>query len=252
MKPAPISVQLYSVREEAARDFPGTLKKIADIGYAGVEFAGFHGLTPAEVKKIVDKLGLKVSSSHMAMPSAENVKELIETAKTLGFTDIVTGLGPDDFATIEKTRASIEVFKKAAALLKGTGMRLGVHNHWWEFDKQFDGRYPHDLLMAAVPELTAQPDTYWIATAGADPAKVVKQLGKRAPLLHIKDGPCNKEEAMTAVGKGKVKWNEVLKAAAPTAEWLIVELDRCDTDMMQAVADSYQFLVKSGYGRGRK
>ncbi|NLE66450.1 MAG: sugar phosphate isomerase/epimerase [Lentisphaerae bacterium] len=252
MKPAPISIQLYSVREEAARDFPGTLKKIADIGYAGVEFAGFHGMKPAEVKKIVDKLGLKVSSSHMAMPTAENAKELIETAKTLGFTDIVAGLAPDDFATLEKTQASIATFKKAAAALKGTGFRLGAHNHWWEFDKKFDGKYPHDLLMAAVPELTAELDTYWIATGGADPAEVVKRVGKRAPLLHIKDGPCNKNEAMTAVGKGKVRWDLVLEAAVPTVEWLIVELDRCDTDMMEAVADSYRFLVKSGYGRGRK
>ena len=252
MKPAPISIQLYSVRDQAAKDFPGVLKQISDMGYVGVEFAGFHGMKPAEVKKLIDKLGLKVSSSHMAMPSAENAKELAETAKILGFDTIITGLGPDDFSTREKTLASIEVFKKAAAALKGTGCRLGVHNHWWEFDKKFDGQYPHDLLMAAVPELVAELDTYWIATGGADPAKVIEKVGKRAPFLHIKDGPCNTKEAMTAIGKGKIKWDQVLKAAVPTVEWLIVELDRCDTDMMQAVADSYQFLVKSGYARGRK
>lgn len=252
MKPAPISIQLYSVREEAAKDFPGVLKQIADMGYVGVEFAGFHGIEPADLRKLVDKLGLKVSSSHMSMPSAENAAELVETAKILGFKTIISGLGPDDFSTIEKTRASIEVFKKSVAALKGTGCCFGVHNHWWEFDKQFDGQYPHDLLMAAVPELVAELDTYWIATGGADAAKVVQKVGKRAPLLHIKDGPCNTKDAMTAVGKGRMQWGPILEAAVPTVEWLVVELDRCDTDMMQAVADSYQFLVQSGYAKGRK
>lgn len=252
MKPASISVQLYSVREQAARDFPGVLEKIAAMGYAGVEFAGFHNMKPAELKKIVDRLGLKVSSAHMPMPTAENVKDLVDTAKTLGFSYIVTGLGPDEFATREKTLAAADKFKAAAALLKGTGCRLGVHNHYWEFDKQFDGQYPHDVLMAAVPDLLAQLDIYWVATGGADPAKVVAKAGARAPLLHIKDGPCNTKEAMTAVGKGKINWQPVLEAAAPHVEWLIVELDRCDTDMMQAVADSYRFLAKSGFGKGRK
>ena len=89
----PISVQLYSVREAAAQDFPAVLKQIADIGYVGVEFAGFHNMDLKELKSIVDDLGLQVSSAHMPMVTDENASELIDQCKTLGITKLITGPG---------------------------------------------------------------------------------------------------------------------------------------------------------------
>ena len=78
------------------------------------------------------------------------------------------------------------------------------------------------------------------------------ELGKRAPLLHIKDGPCVKGQPMTAVGDGKVDVPAVAKAGAATAEWMIVELDSCATDMMAAVKKSYDYLTGKGFARGNK
>jgi sugar phosphate isomerase/epimerase len=95
-------------------------------------------------------------------------------------------------------------------------------------------------------------DTYWVKVAGHDPAAVLRQLGNRAPLLHIKDGPADgTQSAMTAVGAGVLDWQAIIPAGS-AAEWLIVELDRCDTDMLQAVADSYTYLTQKGYAHGRK
>ncbi len=247
----PISVQLYSVREAAAKDFPDVLKRIAGFGYVGVEFAGFHGKTPREVRTMLDDLGLVASSNHGGMPTKDTVNQIVDTAKTIGFTCQVSGWGPDQFATREKTLEAAAIAEQAAQLLKGTGVTLAIHNHWWEFDKQFDGRYPHEVFMAAAPSVFAEVDTYWTKVGGADPVAIVRQYGSRAPLLHIKDGPGNREQAMTAVGAGAMDWPAIMRAASDSTQWLIVELDRCDTDMMEAVAQSYRYLVDNRMARGK-
>jgi len=248
----PISIQLYSLREQAKDDFTGVLKKVADMGYVGVEPAGLHGMSPAEVKKVLDDLGLVASSTHGPFPNKDNVNEIVDTAKTLGYTRHISGMGPDNFKDLETTLASAKKFQEAAELLKGTGITFGAHNHWWEFDKLFDGKTPHRVLMENAPDLFAQVDTYWVAVGGQDAAETVKKLGARAPLLHIKDGPMDRQKAMTAIGAGKMDWKAVIGAAADTTEWLIVELDRCDTDMVEAVAASYTYLVSEGLAKGRK
>jgi len=252
MKPIPISVQLYSLREEAKSDFAGVLKKVADMGYVGVEPAGLHGMKPEEVRKILDDLGLVASSTHGPFPNEKNVSEIVDTAKALGHTRHIAGFGPKDCETLETTLEAAKRAQAAAGLLDGTGITFGLHNHWWEFDKRFDGKLPHEVIMENAPGAFAQIDTYWVAVGGADAAEVVKNLGPRAPLLHIKDGPKNREAAMTAVGAGAMDWTPVIDAAQGSAEWLVVELDRCDTDMATAVAESYEYLTSKGFAKGRK
>lgn len=250
MKP-PISVQLYSVREQAAQDFPGVLREIAAMGFVGVEFAGLHDMAPEDVKALVDELGMKVSSAHAQVPTEENVQEIIATAKTLGYPYHIAGWWADQYATAEEVAKIAAIGQKATQLLAGSGVKFGIHNHWMEFDHKIDGQYPHELFMAQAPDVICEIDTYWVTVAGADPVPVIAKYGSRAPLLHIKDGPGVKEQPMTAVGKGIMDWNRVL-ADTSNAEWLIVEIDRVDGDMMQAVADSYKFLTSQGFAEGKK
>jgi sugar phosphate isomerase/epimerase len=252
VKPIPISVQLYSVREAAAKDFAGVLARIAEMGYVGVEFAGLHGKKPAEVRKMMDSVGLVASSTHGPFPTKENAKEIIETAKTLGYTRHISGFGDKDCATKEAILAAAARAREAAELLKPAGIAFGLHNHWWEFDKLIEGKTPHEIIMANAPEVFAQVDTYWVAVGGRDAASVVKKLGARAPTLHIKDGPLDKKEPMTAVGEGRMDWQAVIGAAHPSTEWLVVELDRCATDMFEAVKASLVYLTSRGFARGRK
>ena len=252
MKPIPISVQLYSLREEAKKDFPAVLKAVADMGYIGVEPAGLQGMKPEEVRKILDDLGLIASSTHGPFPNADNVNELVDTAKTLGYTRHIAGVSPDDCATLDSTLEAAKRVQAATELFEGTGITFGLHNHWWEFDKDFEGKLPMDVILENASGAFAEVDTYWVAVGGANAAEVVKKLGARAPLLHIKDGPMNREEAMTAVGAGGMDWASVIGAAEGTAEWLVVELDKCDTDMATAVAESYTYLTSNGFAEGRR
>lgn len=248
----PISLQLYSVREAMAQDFAGVLKQVADIGYTGVEFAGLHGQAPADVRKMVDDLGLQVSSAHMAMPNADNVAGLIDECGALGITKLVSGFGPDQFKTTDDIKASAAKFQAAAELLKPAGIAFGIHNHWWEF-KQVDGRFGEDLVLELAPDAFAELDVYWAEVGCGDAAGSVARLAKRCRLLHIKDGNIEPQHPMTAVGKGKLNMPAIIAAADESVtEWMIVELDACATDMLEAVEDSYKYLVGNGLASGNK
>ena len=120
------------------------------MGFAGVEFAGYHGHTPKELRRILDDLGLVASSAHGPFPAPENVAEVIDTARTLGFTRHIAGCGPKEFETKEMTLRTATRAQAAADLLKGSGITFGMHNHYWEFDHVFDGQTAHALMMAAA------------------------------------------------------------------------------------------------------
>lgn len=249
----PISIQLYTVREVAAQDFLGTLRKIADIGYKGVEYAGLHGHDPKEIAKLVADLGMRVSSSHTGLPTEENVGQLVETEAALGNTRLISGFGPDAFKTMDAVKEAAAKFNKAAELVKPHGMTFGVHNHWWEFDK-IDGQYVYDILMAEAPDMFGELDVYWTAYGHADPVETVSKHKARLPLLHIKDGMLEEgKHVHTAVGSGKLDIPAIVGAADPNVlEYLVVELDACETDMMEAVRKSYEYLTSSGLGEGNK
>ncbi|MFH0919689.1 MAG: sugar phosphate isomerase/epimerase [Fibrobacterota bacterium] len=248
MRPYPLSVQLYSLREECKKDFIGVLKKAASWGYHGVEFAGLHGQKPADIRRIIDDLGLKASSVHGPVPTAENVSQIIDEAKTLGYTRCISGPKPEYIDSYENTLKTAESYENGARLLKKAGLMFGVHNHEWEFNRVFNGKTPHDIIKEKAPSVFFQLDTYWVKVGHAEPATIIRKCAGRVPLLHIKDGLLSSERTMTAVGAGKMDWAPVMDAAdASGVEWLVVELDACKTDMAQAIKESREWLVSKGY-----
>lgn len=251
--PSPISLQLYSLRAEAAKDFTAVLKQVADIGYAGVETAGLHGLKPREFRKLVDGLGLKISSAHTGLPEGDKANAILDEQDAMGNRTLISGFGPNDLKDEAGVKRAVDRVNQAVPLLKKRKMRIGLHNHWWEFSVKLNGQTVHQLMMEQLdPSVFAEVDIYWVQTGGGDPAAVIRGLGKRAPLIHVKDGPCVQDPAiMTAVGQGKVDVRAALNAN-PGAEWHVVELDACATDMLQAVKDSYTFLTGNGLSQGRK
>lgn len=246
----PISVQLYSLREACKTDFPGVLKRLAEIGYVGVEPAGFHGMTAGEFKQRVEDLGLVVSSTHSPWASPDNVQEVVDTLGILDTRFVAGGKGPNDFVDLDAIKRTAEVFETTRAALAPHGITLTVHNHAWEYE-MLEGRMKIDWLLEFAPELQFELDTYWAANFGANsPAEQVRRFADRCPLLHIKDGPLEKDAPMVAVGSGRMNMKEVIAAANETTKWLVVELDRSATDMMTCVADSYAYLTSEGLARG--
>ena len=250
---APIALQLYTLREAAARDgFETIVRKVVDMGYIGVEPAGFPGTTPEEAGKLFRELGLVVPSAHVALPVGDALQEVLDTMHAIGSTCIVTGKGASDFDTVAKIEATCELFNEANANAQAAGMCLGYHNHWWEY-LQVEGKYVYEYLLDRLdPAISFEIDTYWVKAAGVDPVEIVAKMGARSPLLHIKDGPAAREKAMTPIGTGVMDFPAIVEAGAGHTEWMIVELDRCDTDMVGAVQQSYDYLVGEGLARGNK
>ncbi|MFA7229960.1 MAG: sugar phosphate isomerase/epimerase [Victivallaceae bacterium] len=267
----PISVQLYSLRAEAEKDFVGVLKRLAKIGYKGVEPAGFWNLTPKELKKIVTDLGMKISSTHSPWANPQNLNQVIEVAGELDIDLVACGYGPAEFKDMNAIKATADMVNGMQEKLAAAGITLFQHNHYWEFDK-IDGRIIYDIYAELCPKVKFELDTYWAANFGQEnAAEQVKKFKDRCVLLHIKDGAlikggtqaasesCKdsileiKAAAMVAVGSGSNNIKEIIAAAdEKVTRWMIVELDRCATDMFGAIEQSYKYLTSKGLASGNK
>lgn len=247
----PLSVQLYSLREESQQDFDGVLERLAAIGYKGVEPFALFGKTPEQFRRQVEDLGMTVSSSHHPWANRAGAQEVIDTVSAMGLTRAAGGFGPDDFADMDAVKRTADTINGLIDGLRPAGIELFIHNHWWEFTP-VDGTLGYHHIAERCPELAFEVDTYWAANFGAvDAAAEVARVKDRTPLLHIKDGPLVQGESHVAVGDGRMDIRGIVDAADPDVlEWLIVELDACDSDMMTAVEGSYRYLIDNGLAAG--
>ena len=177
---------------------------------------------------------------------------MVDTVGALGLNRAAGGFGPDDFKDLEAVKRTADTVNGLVEALGVHGIALFLHNHWWEF-AAIDGRLGYHHIAELCPEVQFEVDTYWAANFGAvDVAAEVARVKDRAPLLHIKDGPLEQGKAHVAVGDGKMDIAAVIDAADPDVlEWIIVELDACDTDMMTAVERSHRYLTSHGLAAGR-
>jgi len=240
-----IALQLYTVREQLKTDFVGTLRRVAEIGYTAVETAFWEpGITPQYAREVLDDCGLRVMSIHCELPLGEQQAEALALADIYSCDRLVWHGWQRDprYGSLAGIEALAETYNAANAAARQAGLRLGLHNHWWEYEV-VEGVRPYQVLLKLCdPKIFFELDTYWATVGGCDPLAVIAELGDRAPLLHIKDGPANSSDALkTAVGQGSMPVPAIL-AAAKHAEWLVVELDDCATDMLVAVEESLRYL----------
>jgi sugar phosphate isomerase/epimerase len=248
----PISLQLYTVRTLTKDDPLAVLQKIADIGYAGVEGHGF-GMSNREFRRVVEDMGMRVSSYFGPFPNAENVQEFIDAAGDLGTEYTVSGFWIPDFESRDAIRKSADKVNAVLPALHQAGLSFALHNHWFEFWK-IDGKLAIEWLLESAPDVDLELDIYWASAHGQNRSEqMVERFRERVPLLHVKDGPMVEGKPMTAVGSGAVDVRACIEAADPNKlAWLIVELDEYAGDMMEAVESSYRYLTGQGLGQGKK
>ena len=249
----PISVQLYSLRDASKDDFDAVLQRLADIGYRGVEPFRLFGKSPMDFRQQVEDLGMTISSSHYPWANRSEINEVIDTVSALGLSRAAGGFGPDDFADRSAIGRTVETVNDLTDKLNRAGIKLFLHNHWWEFVEQ-GGKKGYHILQEECPDVLFEVDTYWAANFGdSDPVAEVGRIRKRTPLLHIKDGPLVQGQSHVAVGDGRMDIGAIIDAAdEEILEWIIVELDDCDTDMMTAVQQSYTYLTSTGLATGNQ
>lgn len=247
----PIAVQLYSLREAIQQDYAGVLRQVAEAGYLGVELLGELPVPHSESARLLGELGLQAPSIHCPLPLGDDRDRVLDMAAAYGLSRLVIPWRPvEDFETVDSIKRTCDVLNEAAAVAAANGLELGHHNHWWEC-YSVDGRPAYQIMLEHLdPNVFFEVDAYWAQAAGVDPVAMLSDLGPRATLLHVKDGPANLEDPMVAVGQGQMDYTTIINAA-PLVDWLIVELDRCATDMMTAVVESFDYLTKAGLGHGR-
>jgi sugar phosphate isomerase/epimerase len=263
MRLGKIGIQLYTLRDLIASDIRGTLERLSEIGFKGVETAFWpEGVTIEKAGTLLKELGLTVFSSHCEIPVGDNKEKMLRMAEAYQCKRMVWHGWPEDqrYKTAEGIKELTSIYNEAAAFAKRNGLQFGLHNHWWEFHNKIDDRFAYQVLMDGLEkDVFFEIDTYWVKTAGHDPAKIVGQFGKRAPLLHIKDGPAqynddlaNDKTPMVPVGKGSQDFPSIVKAAGGNTEWMIVEMDILSMDVFQAIQQSYDYLVKNKLAAGNK
>ena len=246
-----VALQMYTLREETRTDFEGTLRRVARLGYHGVELAGYGGMAAPALRALLDELRLVAAGSHVRLERLEGaLDEELAFAATIGCRDLVCPAVP------EGRRESVEDYRRLAALLgqigrrcRDGGARFSYHNHAFEFTRlpadeptaAGTTAYALDLLLGWTdPELVKwEPDVYWIARAGEDPVAYLDAYAARCPLVHIKDMADDAERSFAEVGAGTLDLAAICDAAElGGAEWLIVEQDRCAGPAIESVARS--------------
>jgi sugar phosphate isomerase/epimerase len=248
-----IAAQLWTLHDLAARDLEGVLTTIAGLGYAAVEPLGLHGRRPADVRKLLDNLGMTVCSAHAPFPAGPDARKILDEQAELGADTVIWSLEKDEFDSIDAIRRGCERINEGAVNAREYGITVGYHNHYAEFANKFDGDLAYDVLLDELhPEVLLELDMYWVLLGGADPADVLRTLGERVRFLHVKDGPAEYDgDYMVPVGQGRVDIPAVL-AAGTGVRWHIVELDRSRTEMFEALRQSYDYLVGNGFSVGRQ
>ncbi|MBI3717710.1 MAG: sugar phosphate isomerase/epimerase [Sphingobacteriales bacterium] len=248
-----ISLQLYTVRNEIAKDLEGTLKRIADMGFKYVETAFWpKEISLEKAASTLKKAGLKVSSCHIELPAGDNKEVFLQTAKAFNCKKMIWHGWPEDkrYSSPEGTKELIKIYNEAAAFAKSNGLEFGLHNHWWEYRNIVGGKPVYEwLLKETDPSIFFEIDTYWVKVAGFTPAQIVKKFGPRAKLLHMKDGPArwndklaeDNPDPMTSLGKGTQNVPAIV-GAAQYADFLVVEMDKVEGDVFQKIKESYDYL----------
>ncbi|MDQ8193750.1 sugar phosphate isomerase/epimerase [Coraliomargarita sp. SDUM461004] len=267
-----ITVQLYSVREHASNDYEATLRSIAAMGFGCVEPAGYPSYTAEKAAKLFSELGLSAPTAHIALPVGDKKNEIIEQALMMGHKYLITGCPPnfkENFSSIDTIKATAELYCQAAENAAAHGLQVGYHNHDWDLI-DVDGKPGYQVFLDNTPEtILWEADLFWVARAGRSPVEFLKEIGVRGKALHFKDGNTHTNDTFTEAetedgkimvsdaipflpaGTGQVDLIAASKVAT-YAEYIAVELDSYNGDMMEAIQTSYTYLTSQGIAQGKR
>jgi sugar phosphate isomerase/epimerase len=251
-----IGLQLYSLRDQFAKDVPKTMDQVRDFGIKYVETHSTYGLTPEQFRAELDRRGLKAVSGHFPYEQCrDDIEGVAREAKILGLEYAGCAWIPHQDPFDEKTcRDAIAVFNRAGEALAKHGLRFFYHTHGYEFLPYGKGTF-FDLMMAETnPKFVHyEMDVFWIVHPGQDPAKLLEKYGSRFELMHVKD---MKQGTPTGIftghadvssnvvlGTGVIDWRAVLRAARKAGvKWYFIEDESADS--VQQIPQSLKFLAQ--------
>ncbi|RYU86498.1 sugar phosphate isomerase/epimerase [Mucilaginibacter terrigena] len=258
-----IGIQLYSLRDQLPKDPKGVIAKIAKAGYKEVETfgysaeTGFWGLSAKEFSAVLKANGLKTPSGHYGMDEffgsgkMDMFNAYIKAAHATGQTYIVIpSLNHDFIKTAADFNSIADKMNKAAAVCKKEGLKLGYHNHNFEWEK-VEGTTFYDTILAKTdPSLVAmEMDIYWVVRAGHDPIEIFKKHPGRFAMVHIKDMDKKNHELNTEIGTGTIDFKTILGKAklAGIKHYLVEQENFTNIDPYKSIAQSSAYLKNKLY-----
>jgi sugar phosphate isomerase/epimerase len=239
-----IGLQLYTVRKAMQTDVEGTLARVAETGYKEVEFAGYFGKTPTEIRAMLDRHALSSPAVHAGSLAADPWRASLDAANTIGHHYVVVPWIPAEArATLDGWKRVAEGFNRAAAQARDAGLQFAYHNHDFEF-VPVEGRIPYDVLLEATdPQLVQlEIDLYWITKGGQDPLAYFQRWPGRIPLVHVKDSAGPPEHKMVDVGAGTIDWKRIFARREQAGiRHFFVEHDE-PADLFASIRASYEYL----------
>jgi sugar phosphate isomerase/epimerase len=246
MRNIPVAVQMYTLRDECEKDFTGTLKKVAELGFDGVELAGYGGLSVEEVKSLIHKLGLRVAASHVPLEQLENnLPHVIEEMKILGSNYVVCPYLMPDRRSEQDYQALITLLNQTGERCQQEGITLCYHNHDFELSRLADGRKALQAIFddTNIDHVSAEFDIYWLTKAGEKPIEWINRYKNRTPLIHLKDMTSDPEQFFAELGTGGVDLETVLNAGEDAGvEWWVVEQDLSRRTPLESIEISMNYL----------
>lgn len=225
----PLGLQLYSVRAECQKDLPATIKAVVDIGYQGVEFAGYYDYSAKDIRKLLDDNGLKCCGTHAQLDTllGDNLSKTIEFNKIIGNKYlIVPSLDQKKYSSAEGWKNAADMFNELAEKVEPHKIQVGYHNHSHEF-KPVDGQVPWDIFFGGTrKDVIMQFDTGNAMQGGGDAIPYLKRYPGRAVTVHLKEYSATNKNAI--VGEGDIPWEELLNLCETIGgtKWYIIEEEK--------------------------
>jgi sugar phosphate isomerase/epimerase len=248
-KKIPIALQLYSLRDDCAKDLPGTLTAVGKLGYQAVEFAGYHGRNAQQLRKLLDQSGLKCCGTHTGLETVlgDNLQRTIEFNKTLGNKFLIVPWMDHKkyFGTAQAIKDTAKMLTELAEKVKPEDMRVGYHAHGDDF-KKIDGETCWDILFSnAGPDVIMQLDVGNCLDGGGDPYAILKKFPGRALTIHIKE---HGGKPGAPLGEGTVRWKEIFKLCETVGgtQWYVVEQESYAGAPLDSVAQCLKNMQKMG------
>jgi sugar phosphate isomerase/epimerase len=222
-----VGLQLYTLRNEMSQNFEGTLARVAELGFKEMEFAGYFGRSASEVRRILDRNGMTSPAAHIQLQALrDDLEGELERAATLGQKFVVVPILPENQRTIADYQRTADYLNRAGEASKQLGIKMGYHNHNFEFIET-DGRIPYDILLDETEAdlVDMELDLYWIRNAGVDPLSYFQSHPGRFSMLHVKD--MDEFGRMAPVGRGEINFAEIFSYADTAGfKHFFVEHDR--------------------------
>ncbi|OXS54779.1 xylose isomerase [Cohnella sp. CIP 111063] len=240
-----LAAQLYTLRNEAKKDFPGVLRRLKEMGWAAVQIDGLHGYPARDIAAVMKELGLRAAGMHVGLERMKNdLKAVLEEADLFETPDFICHSLPDGLQNVEGYISVKKDLLEVASNIKGTRYRAGYHNHDFEFHTTIENKFALEYLLDD-PSVYAEIDTYWVRKAGHDPLSFIRQYANRMPILHLKDMTADDRQTFAEIGAGVIDFAPILQWGLQNGvEWFAVEQDYCSGSPFDSLAMSLEHLLK--------